>query len=102
MSAHKEHKRNPGHDFVFLDPCSLILAQIRQPREPDLKDPGGITETHTYQTHKLEVLLIIKAATEEKQRWREDNKVKNSMDAMVTKALTVLRGGKLLYRRLIT
>lgn len=47
------------------------------------------------ETHKLEVLLVIKAATGEKQRWREDNKVKNSV---VTKALTVLRGGKLLYR----
>lgn len=54
------------------------------------------------ETHKLEMLLIIKAATEEKERWREDNKVKNSMDTMVTKALTVLRGGKLLCRRVIT
>lgn len=35
--------------FFFLDPLSLILAQIRQPREPDLKYPGGITETHTCQ-----------------------------------------------------
>lgn len=35
--------------IIFLDPLSLILAQIRQPRKPDLKYPGGITETLTCQ-----------------------------------------------------
>lgn len=89
MSAHKEHKQNPGHDLVlyFLDPLPLILTQSCQPSEPDLKYPGGISETRaSTETHELTVLLITKAATEEKQRCRQGDKVKNFLEAVVTKA----------------
>lgn len=98
MSAHKEHKQNPGHDFFifFLDPLPLILTQSCQPGEPDLKIqvefprlPHASTETH-----RLTALLITKAATEGKQRWGEGDKVKNFQEAAVTKASTVPSGGK--------
>lgn len=81
--------------FFFLDPLPLILTQSCQPREPDLKIqvefprlPHASTETHRL------ALLITKAATEGKQRWGEGDKVKNFLEAVVTKASTVPRGGK--------
>lgn len=82
--------------YFFLDPLPLILTQSCQPREPDLKIQVGFPGlTHaSSETHRLTALLITKAATEGKQRWREGDKVKNFLEAAVTKASTVPRGGK--------
>lgn len=105
VCAHKKHTRNPGHDLAFfwiLSPWFCHKAANRESQIWNIQVESVRLAHASTETHKLEVLLIIKAATRENQKWRQDNEVKNPMDAMVMKALTALRAGKLLYRRLIT